>query len=206
VIIYDAHNPERGRDCGTPHTPQAIGNITAVTAASRLHVGSGDPPTIGLAHPADPSDPELRNWNKAKHLVTFPRGAVSGPSRIWYNAELKNYNLIQYNGANQPNSVYSTTDKKFQTWTGGSSFTPSDVQGGCGRTFAKVPDTKPPLYIIQTNATADPSASNAGGFFAIGTVNLTLNRFEPTIAVAMPLDFGNLFCNELGSDDPGKGR
>jgi hypothetical protein len=212
VILYDAHNPERGRDCPIGRVPRMN-----VTVAGRSGGGgggrandlrSGDPPTIGIAHPKNASDPELREWSKSHTLVKFPRGRYSGPTRIWYNVLLKNYNLLMINGANA-NSIYSTTDTSFTTWTGGAPFAPASVQGGCGRSFARIPGTDPPLFMVQSNISADPNdGANAGGWYAVGHYNLTSNRFTPTVSGAspQPIDFGTLFCNELGADDPAQGR
>jgi sucrose-6-phosphate hydrolase SacC (GH32 family) len=201
VILYDAHGPERGRDCPVGHAPRANATVAA-------RGGVGDPPTIGIAHPKNASDPELREWSKSHTLIKFPRGRYSGPTRIWYNALLKNYNLLMINGASA-NSVYSTTDSSFATWTGGGSFTPASVQGGCGRSFARIPGTDPPMFMVQSNVSADPNdGANAGGWYAVGHYNLSSNRFTPTVsgAAPQPVDFGTLFCNELGADDPAQGR
>ena len=191
VILYDAHNPERGRDCPVSRS------------ARRLDVGSrlGDPPTIGMAHPADASDPELREWKKSKVLVKFPRGQYSGPTRIWRNDKLKNYNLLMYNGPTQPNSIYSTNDSSFRTWTGGGPFTPPSIQGGCGRNFARLPGTNPPLYLVQSNSTNNSNdAINAMAYYAVGAYDEASNTFSPTVSGAKPMtvDFGGCSCNELG--------
>lgn len=86
VIIYDAHNPERGRDCPVsrddnrqplaPLVPVPMNSSFASSANEKIHESSddGDPPTLLIAHPADPADPELRKWKKSKSLVKFPRG------------------------------------------------------------------------------------------------------------------------------------
>lgn len=74
VIIYDAHSPERGRDCPVSRRHQLLASPANISKNKSVgdDNGDGDPPTIGMAHPADPSDPELRVWKKAKSLVTFP--------------------------------------------------------------------------------------------------------------------------------------
>lgn len=123
------------------------------------------------------------------------------------------------------NSLYSTSDRSLTSWTGGESFTPPNVQGGCGRNFAQVPaatssisttarasstsaikPTRPQIYAVQTNATNNTNDGvNAGAFYAVGAYNLSSNFFLPTIKQPMSIDFGQTFCNEFGSDNPGRG-
>eukprot|EP01052_Picozoa_sp_SAG31_P007324 SAG31_NODE_348_length_17296_cov_5.089482_15_plen_564_part_00 len=204
VIIYDAHGPERGRDC--PVKAAADMNIAVgETLAARARLG--DPPTLGMAHPKDSGDAELRSWSKAKRLLTFPRGMYSGPTRIWYNEKLKSYNLVMIDGRNA-NTLYSTTDKSLQNWTGGIPFSSTAIQGGCARNFARIPGTD--VFLLQSNATDNPNdPENAGAYYAVGTYDQTKNRFVQSDVIAkqtQTLDFGSTFCNEFGSDDTSRGR
>ncbi len=115
------------------------------------------------------------------------------------------------------NALYSSTDKSLFSWTGGASFTPHSMQGGCGRNFAQVPAAvatgtaaavlAPTIYLVQANSTTNPNdAVNAGAWYAVGSYNLSSNTFLPTVSghTPMALDFGETFCNEFGSDDPGR--
>ena len=115
------------------------------------------------------------------------------------------------------NALYSTTDESLSSWTGGSPFTPPTLQGGCGRNFAQVPAAAatgtatatalvtPTIHLVQANSTTNPNdAVNAGAWYAVGTYNLSSNAFLPRGHTPMALDFGETFCNEFGSDDPGR--
>lgn len=115
------------------------------------------------------------------------------------------------------NALYSTTDKRLSNWTGGASFTPPSVQGGCGRNFAQVPAAAatgtaaavlaPMIHLVQANSTPNANdAANAGAWYAVGSYNLSSNAFLPTVSghTPMALDFGETFCDEFGSDDPGR--
>lgn len=117
------------------------------------------------------------------------------------------------------NALYSTTDSSLESWTGGAPFTPPSIQGGCGRNFAQVPAATaigtvataaplaPTIYLVQSNSTTNPNdAVNAGAWYAVGTYNLSSNSFLPTVSGHKPmaLDFGETFCNEFGSDSPGR--
>ena len=117
------------------------------------------------------------------------------------------------------NALYSTTDKSLSNWTGGASFTPPSVQGGCGRNFAQVPAAAatstaaaaavlaPMIHLVQANSTTNPNdAAYAGAWYAVGSYNLSSNTFLPTVSghTPMALDFGETVCNEFGSDDPGR--
>ena len=89
VIIYDAHGPERGRDCPVKHDAHQA-------AAAAVDDRVGDPPTLVIARPTDPSDPELLQWKKDNGLLKFPRGKYSGPTSVWYNPGKKTHLLRHF--------------------------------------------------------------------------------------------------------------
>ena len=65
VILYDAHGPERGRDCPVK---SAAGDRPGKNSPP-LGASTGDGPTIGIAHPSDPSDPELKSQHHKHSAV-----------------------------------------------------------------------------------------------------------------------------------------
>eukprot|EP01052_Picozoa_sp_SAG31_P015823 SAG31_NODE_1027_length_10273_cov_50.715746_2_plen_103_part_00 len=92
--MFDCYNVP---DC-RPATRQGA-NASATAASGRY--GAGDPAIVGVARPADPTDPNLTKWSKdpANPIVVHgTRGGFQGPSTLWKVGDVYNV-LMAVSGA-----------------------------------------------------------------------------------------------------------
>lgn len=82
VIMFDCYNVP---DCRPP-APKRVDAGSSSATAVPPHFGTGDPAIVGVARPADPTDPNLTKWGKdpANPIVVHgARGGFQGPSSLW---------------------------------------------------------------------------------------------------------------------------
>ena len=83
VILFDCFNVA---DCRPPPTNN-------IPAPPSVGTGTGDPPIVGVARPADPTDPNLTVWKKDPAnpiAVSGAHAAYAGPSTIWQEGNTYN--------------------------------------------------------------------------------------------------------------------
>ena len=159
-------------------------------------VESGDPPIVGVARPADASDPKLVVWTKdpKNPIVIDKQGGYSGPSNIWSPSPGK-WSFVMILG--QATALYSTTDPTLHSWKQAPQpFFPH--RGGGGGLFFPVPGTDDKLWMLQSDI--GPSGDGIA-YFAMGSYDTTSEKFTQSSGASGlgVLDFsaGNRFF-ELG--------
>ena len=149
-------------------------------------VGVGDPPIVGVARPADSTDPLLVRWAKDPHNpITVANSAApySGPSNIWRGAggalQMK---MIQMNSSGWTTGLYESTDPHAGSGSGSGSgslhswrlvdptFYPTSAGGG--GIFYPLPRST--VVSGQSNAS---HIMGMGAGFAIGSVDARSGKF-----------------------------
>ena len=142
---------------------------------------SGDPPIVGVARPADVSDPKLVVWTKDLNnpIVIDKKGGYSGPSNIWSPSPGK-WSFVVILG--KATALDSTTDPTLHSSKQAPQpFFPHRGGGGGGGLFFPVPGTDEKLWMLQSDI--GPS-SDGIGYFAMGSYEKTREKFTQSSGAA----------------------
>ena len=166
VILFDCRGVA---DCLPPNSPVPVGT------------GSGDPPIVGVARPADSTDPLLVGWTKdAANPITIKNSAApySGPSNMWRSASGKlQMKMIQMNSSGWTTGLYEATGASLHSWRlVDPAFYPSSSGGG--GIFYELPAS---TVIGATDLT---HIMGMGGAFALGKVDATSGKFTVSASTA----------------------
>lgn len=110
--LWDPQTGRRRRSGSGSGTGVGVG-----VGVGGVGVGVGDPAIVGVARPADYSDPNLTTWLKDPHnpiSITNARGAYAGPSTMW---EVGGGAVNMVMNYDHHISLFSSTDPAFHTWT-----------------------------------------------------------------------------------------
>jgi len=162
----------------------------------------GDPPIIGVARPADPSDPNLTVWVKDSQNPIYITGApptYSGPSNLWVRADGK-VDFVMILG--RTTGLFQSTDPTLHNWTlVNATFFPT--RGGGGGMFFPLPAPGggPSGY---THMLQSDFHSDGTGFYALGRYNEDAEVFDNLAPTPGVLDYsGNFRFIELGYREDG---
>ena len=165
--------------------------------------GSGDPPIVGVARPADPSDPELKVWVKDPRNPIHIDGApptYSGPSNLWQRSDGK-VDFVMILG--DKTGLFQSADPALHNWTlVNPEFFPK--RGGGGGMFFPLPDggggTSGYTHFLQADYYGDGT-----GYFALGTYIEDAETFTGVSASPVSIDLSSAFhFVELGYREDGK--
>ena len=170
---------------------------------------SGDAAIIGVARPADPSDPKLEHWLKDAHNPIVvenkgrPASCYAGPSNLWPSADGTGTNLVMI--FNSSTGLFRSTDKTLHNWSvQNGDFYP--IRGGGGGLFYKLPKAQPAAaaasagytHMLQSDFPGQPDGT---AFYALGTYNEQAGSFDGATGPLAPcaLDFSPTYVyNQLG--------
>jgi len=175
---------------------------------------SGDRAIIGVARPANDSDPKLEHWEKdaSNPIVVHQEGGLAscyaGPSNLWASSDGQaTYMEMIFN---QTTGLFKSSDPDLHSWDlvngefyptrggGGGLFfpLPSPASSSEGGVPAKSPEGGVYTHILQSDF---PGHADGTAFYALGTYDEDKGTF---IASNEPraLDFSDNFVyNQLGS-------
>lgn len=188
------------------------GQATARPRTRRALRSGDDPPVLGIAQPADPSDPLLRKWVKdPQNPVEFTQKSCgSGPSPIWRNGDT--YEMIMIRDGKE--ARYTSNDSQsLHTWTiADPNF--MEFRGGGGGLFVDLPPAvpgsqhgstgfTPPLHnrIMQT----DSVGPDGGCWFVLGSYDPATEKFG-NLTAPVSIDWSNNVIFSMLGPDSNRGR
>ena len=220
VALFDCTDPARDR-LGTHHSCSGL-NTTNATGVGN---GIGDPSFLGIARPADLTDPNLTaTWNKdptAPITVLNETGGraagYSGPSPIWTTPD-GTRNLIMTYGSGHT-GLFTSTDKTLRNWNVAQHMFYPDRDAG-GAMFLPLPGP-PKTQRHEQHLPAEGDGALAGkipfthvifgvspglgrGVTALGVYNWTAQSFSnttgpPPTAGLLPLPLHDDGKDQLGA-------
>jgi sucrose-6-phosphate hydrolase SacC (GH32 family) len=180
-------------DCATKICPVGSNLASNTTAITRSQQHPDDIPVIGVARPANLSDPTLREWITASDNpidIDIP-GEFVGPSKLWHNSS--GVAFMAMNAGNSVIGLFSSTDPQLHAWrlenpkffaTG----------GGGAVVFLPLPST------ISGDSFADVNGTNHVCGSCDPSLCFVLGRFDSSGNESFTQTIPGLHCTDLGYD------
>lgn len=169
---------------------------------------SGDRAIIGVARPANASDPTLEHWVKdAKNPIVVHQGSglascYAGPSNLWVSSDKKTTYLEMI--FNKTTGLFKSTDLDLHSWDLVNGDFYATRGGGGGLFFALPRPASSPLgdvlsysHMLQSDF---PGHADGTAFYALGSYDEAKGTFTGVSNEPRALDFSeNFVYNQLGT-------
>lgn len=190
LILYDCTTIA---NCRPP-----AGSGMEVTGTER----SGDPPIVGVARPADMTDPLLMHWQKdVANPAIFPGPhTYSGPSNIWKNSVTGKLQMEMILGTTT--GLWETSDPNLHQWTlVNASFYPT--RAGGGGIFLPLPRTSSSVPTTAGNYTHMLNEGSNCQDFVLGSFDPASSTFipAPSTQKRVAIDWGDVMFSEVNVID-----